>query len=157
MKKSIILGKLAKVFGLISVVGYIYPIGLAYHSKDLMTGDSKADLQLYIDNYFNVDTPQFIVALFFGLLSLIFCLLYLRSGKVKRNKKATLEKPINIITSSIFNVAFSLGITSLFEITNNLPTMIAIGIITEIMTLIAYKEEIKALIKSRNLNRLSDS
>lgn len=152
-----ILGKLAKVFGLISVVGYISPIILAYSSKDVMTGDSKADLQLYIDNYFNVDTPQFIVALFFGLLSLIFCLLYLRSGKVKRNKKAMLEKPINIITSSIFNVAFSLGITSLLEITNNLPTMIAIGILTEIMTLIAYKEEIKALIKSRNLNRLSDS
>ncbi|EAW0737202.1 hypothetical protein EA049_22915 [Salmonella enterica] len=38
------------------------------------------------------------------------------------------EKPINIITSSIFNVAFSLGITSLFEITNNIPTMIAMGI-----------------------------
>ena len=59
------------------------------------------------------------------------------------------EKPINIITSSIFNVAFSLGITSLFEITNNIPTMIAIGILTEIMTLIAYKEEIKTLIKNR--------
>ncbi|HHT3865739.1 TPA: hypothetical protein ACTY1B_004746 [Enterobacter hormaechei] len=58
-----------------------------------------------------------------------------------------IEKPINIITSSIFNVAFILGITSLFEITNNLPTMIAIGIATEIMTLIAYKEEIKRLFK----------
>ncbi|EDS7657977.1 hypothetical protein ACIMOP_22690 [Escherichia coli] len=68
-----------------------------------------------------------------------------------------IEKPINIITSSIFNVAFILGITSLFEITSNLPTMIAIGILTEIMTLIAYREEIKALIKNRNLNRLSDS
>lgn len=67
------------------------------------------------------------------------------------------EKPINIITSSIFNVAFSLWITSLFEITNNIPTMIAIEILTEIMTLIAYKEEIKTLIKNRNLNRLSDS
>ena len=67
------------------------------------------------------------------------------------------EKPINIITSSIFNVAFSLGIPSLFEITNNIPTMIAMGILTEIMTLIAYKEEIKTLIKNRNLNRLSDS
>ncbi|HBM8410676.1 TPA: hypothetical protein ACHS7Y_004947 [Citrobacter freundii] len=49
------------------------------------------------------------------------------------------EKPINIITSSIFNVAFSLGITSLFEITNNIPTMIAIGILTEIMTLIVIQ------------------
>ncbi|EBP0126784.1 hypothetical protein ABMH68_004396 [Escherichia coli] len=58
-----------------------------------------------------------------------------------------IEKPINIITSSIFNVAFSLGITSLFEITSNLPTMIAIGVLTEIMTLIAYKEEIKSLFK----------
>ncbi|HIF0605631.1 TPA: hypothetical protein ACYFHJ_005246 [Klebsiella pneumoniae] len=58
-----------------------------------------------------------------------------------------IEKPINIITSSIFNVAFILGITSLFEITNNLPNMIAIGILTEIMTLIAYKEEIKRLFK----------
>lgn len=58
-----------------------------------------------------------------------------------------IEKPINIITSSIFNVAFSLGMTSLFEITNNLPTMIVIGILTEIMTLIAYKEEIKRLLK----------
>lgn len=66
-----------------------------------------------------------------------------------------IEKPINIITSSIFNVAFILGITSLFEITNNLPTMIAIGIATEIMTLIAYKEEMKTLMK--NLYRLSDS
>ncbi|EEL3623032.1 hypothetical protein C9V66_22160 [Salmonella enterica subsp. enterica serovar Enteritidis] len=58
-----------------------------------------------------------------------------------------IEKPINIITSSIFNVAFSLWITSLFEITSNLPTMIAIGVLTEIMTLIAYKEEIKSLFK----------
>lgn len=49
------------------------------------------------------------------------------------------EKPINIITSSIFNVAFSLGITSLFEITNNIPTMIAMGILTEIMTLIVIQ------------------
>ncbi|MGD1309598.1 hypothetical protein ACKEC2_23020 [Salmonella enterica] len=66
-----------------------------------------------------------------------------------------IEKPINIITSSIFNVAFSLGITSLFEITNNLPTMIAVGVLTEVMTLIAYKEEMKTLMK--NLYRLSDS
>ncbi|EBL8482897.1 hypothetical protein DLP56_24230 [Salmonella enterica] len=58
-----------------------------------------------------------------------------------------IEKPINIITSSIFNVAFILGITSLFEITNNLPTMIAVGFLTEVMTLIAYKEEIKILFK----------
>ncbi|HHK5672924.1 TPA: hypothetical protein ACQVLU_005211 [Serratia marcescens] len=68
-------------------------------------------------------------------------------AKVGADKKVILEKPINIITSSIFNVAFILGITSLFEITNNLPTMIAIGIATEIMTLIAYKEEIKRLFK----------
>ncbi|EAB4506677.1 hypothetical protein EE548_22685 [Salmonella enterica] len=58
-----------------------------------------------------------------------------------------LEKPINIITSSIFNVAFSVGIASYFEITNNIPTMIAIGLLTEIMTLIAYKEEIRMLFK----------
>ncbi|EJS7092506.1 hypothetical protein NWK44_004730 [Salmonella enterica] len=58
-----------------------------------------------------------------------------------------LEKPINIITSSIFNVAFSVGIASCFEITNNIPTMIAIGLLTEIMTLIAYKGEIRMLFK----------
>ncbi|ELY3814307.1 hypothetical protein SMY00_004321 [Cronobacter sakazakii] len=68
-------------------------------------------------------------------------------AKVGADKKVILEKPINIITSSIFNVAFILGITSLFEITNNLPTMIAIGFLTEIMTLIAYKEEIRMLLK----------
>lgn len=72
---------------------------------------------------------------------------FLMKAKVGADKKVILEKPINIITSSIFNVAFILGITSLFEITNNLPTMIAIGIATEIMTLIAYKEEIKRLFK----------
>lgn len=58
-----------------------------------------------------------------------------------------LEKPVNIITSSIFNVASSIGIASYFETTNNIPTMIAIGFLTEIMTLIAYKEEIKRLFK----------
>ncbi|HGS6867577.1 TPA: hypothetical protein ACMEVQ_006143, partial [Klebsiella variicola subsp. variicola] len=76
-----------------------------------------------------------------------FLMGFLMKAKVGADKKVILEKPINIITSSIFNVAFILGITSLFEITNNLPTMIAIGIATEIMTLIAYKEEIKRLFK----------
>ncbi|HDU3663295.1 TPA: hypothetical protein RFW42_005479 [Klebsiella pneumoniae subsp. pneumoniae] len=76
-----------------------------------------------------------------------FLMGFLMKAKVGADKKVILEKPINIITSSIFNVAFILGITSLFEITNNLPTMIAIGFLTEIMTLIAYKEEIRMLLK----------
>lgn len=38
-------------------------------------------------------------------------------------------------------MAFSFRITSLFDITNNIPTMIAIGILTEIMTLIALQNK----------------
>lgn len=76
-----------------------------------------------------------------------FLMGFLMKAKVGTDKKLILEKPINIITSSFFNIAFSIGITSLFEITNNFPAVIIVGILTEIMTLIAYKEEIRMLLK----------
>lgn len=76
-----------------------------------------------------------------------FLMGFLMKAKVGADKKVILEKPINIITSSFFNIAFSIGITSLFEITNNFPAVIIVGILTEIMTLIAYKEEIRMLLK----------
>lgn len=37
---------------------------------------TKADLQLYIDDYFRIDHPRFIVAIFFGLLSITFHVLH---------------------------------------------------------------------------------
>ena len=37
---------------------------------------TKADLQLYIDDYFKIDHPRFIVAIFFGLLSITFHVLH---------------------------------------------------------------------------------
>ena len=78
MKKNILYG-ISRVCGFISVVGYIYPLLLAYLYLKTNSADdykyfiyTKADLQLYIDDYFKIDHPRFIVAIFFGLLSITF-------------------------------------------------------------------------------------
>lgn len=83
MNKNILYKELASGFGFISVVGYFYPIFLAYLYLKTMSVDdykyfiyTKADLQLYIDDYFKIDHPRFIVAIFFGLLSITFHVLY---------------------------------------------------------------------------------
>ncbi|EAP9570873.1 hypothetical protein ACQFD1_005590 [Klebsiella oxytoca] len=83
MKKNILYEKLSKGCGFISVVGYFYPIFLAYVYLKTMSADdykyfiyTKADLQLYIDDYFKIDHPRFIVAIFFGLLSITFHVLH---------------------------------------------------------------------------------
>lgn len=70
MKKNI-LYEISRVCGFISVVGYIYPLLLAYLYLKTNSADdykyfiyTKADLQLYIDDYFKIDHPRFIVAIF---------------------------------------------------------------------------------------------
>lgn len=82
MKINILYKKLSRGCGFISVVGYFYPIFSAY--LRLKTSDeddykyfffTKSDLLSYIDNYFKVDSPQFITALIFGLLSITFYVL----------------------------------------------------------------------------------
>ncbi|ENY9431890.1 hypothetical protein ACF5FK_004694 [Salmonella enterica] len=82
MKKNILYEKLSKGCGFISVVGYFYPIFLAYVYLKTMSADdykyfffNKSDLQSYIDNYFKVDNLQFTTALIFGLLSVTFYVL----------------------------------------------------------------------------------
>lgn len=83
MIKPFIFEKLFRVCGFISVVGYIYPFLLAYLYLKTNSADdykyfiyTKADLQLYIDDYFKIDHPRFIVAIFFGLLSITFHVLH---------------------------------------------------------------------------------
>ena len=82
MKKNI-LYEISRVCGFISVVGYIYPLLLAYLYLKTNSADdykyfiyTKADLQLYIDDYSKIDHPRFIVAIFFGLLSITFHVLH---------------------------------------------------------------------------------
>lgn len=81
MKKNI-LYEISRACGFISVVGYIYPLLLAYLYLKTNSADdykyfiyTKSDLQSYIDNYFKVDNLQFTTALIFGLLSITFYVL----------------------------------------------------------------------------------